>query len=328
VATQSHFAARGSFARVNRFTRAWQHGDRFYRLLLTLAALSVLALVIAIGYELWQSSALAREKFGLDFITTADWDPVAESFGALPFILGTLITAAIALVIAVPVGIGIAIFLAELAPDWLRQPVGFLIELLAAVPSVIYGLWGLFVFIPAFVKPVAQSLNGALGFLPLFEGPVFGPSRLAAGLLLAIMVLPTIASISRDVFRAIPNSQREASLALGATRWEMIWEVLVPYGLSGLLGAIILGLGRALGETVAVTMVIGNNLDLSASLLHPGYTMASIIANEFTEATYDLYLNALIEIGLILFVLTLIINLVARLLIWRVGRRTFTEARA
>ena len=328
MTTHSRFAARGSATSPNRLAHAWQHGDRFYRLLLTLAALSVLALVVAIGYELWQSSALSREKFGLGFITTADWDPVAESFGALPFILGTLITSAIALVIAIPVGIGIAIFLAELAPDWLRQPIGFLIELLAAVPSVIYGLWGLFVFIPAFVKPVAQGLNGALGFLPLFQGPVFGPSRLAAGLLLAIMVLPTIASISRDVFRAIPNTQREASLAMGATRLEMIWQVLIPYGLSGLLGAIILGLGRALGETIAVTMVIGNNLDLSASLLHPGYTMASIIANEFTEATYDLYLNALIEIGLILFVLTLIINLIARLLIWRVGRRTFTEARA
>jgi phosphate transport system permease protein len=313
---------------VNRFTRAWQHGDRFYRFLLLLAALSVLALVVAIGYELWQSSALSREKFGLNFITTSNWDPVAEDFGALPFILGTLITSAIALIIAVPLGLGIAIFLAELAPNWLRQPMGFLVELLAAVPSVIYGLWGLFVFIPAFVKPMAQGLNRTLGFLPLFEGPVFGPSRLAAGLLLAIMVLPTIASISRDVFRAIPNTQREASLALGATRWEMIWQVLMPYGLSGLLGAIILGLGRALGETVAVTMVIGNNLDLSASLLHPGYTMASIIANEFTEATYDLYLHALIEIGLILFGLTLMINLIARLLIWRVGRRTVTEGRA
>lgn len=328
MATEVRTATRPSSPLINRLKHAWQHGDRFYKLLITLAALSVLLLVVAIGYELWHSSVLSREKFGLNFITTADWDPVAESFGALPFILGTLITSAIALIIAIPTGLGVAIFLAELAPNWLRQPVGFLVELLAAVPSVIYGLWGLFVFIPAFVKPLAKDLNGALGFLPLFQGPVFGPSRLAAGLLLAIMILPTIASISRDVFRAIPNSQREASLALGATRWEMIWQVLVPYGLSGLLGAVILGLGRALGETIAVTMVIGNNLDLSASLLHPGYTMASIIANEFSEATYDLYINALIEIGLILFVMTLIINLIARLLIWRVGRRTVTEARA
>jgi phosphate transport system permease protein len=327
VATDSRLNPPAHFT-TSRLRRAWQHGDRLYKLLITAAALSVLLLVVAIGYELWQSSSLSREKFGLDFITIADWDPVAESFGALPFILGTLITSIIALVIAIPIGLGVAIFLAELAPNWLRQPIGFVVELLAAVPSVIYGLWGLFVFIPVFVKPLAKSLNSGFGFLPLFQGPVFGPSRLAAGLLLAIMILPTIASISRDVFRAIPNSQREASLALGATRWEMIWQVLMPYGLSGLLGAIILGLGRALGETVAVTMVIGNNLDLSASILHPGYTMASIIANEFSEATYELYIHALIEIGLILFVMTLIINLIARLLIWRVGRRTVTEARA
>ena len=312
-----------------RLSRSLQHGDRLYQVLLIVAALAVLTLVVAIGYELWKSSALSREKFGAQFIITADWDPALEQvFGALPFILGTLITSAIALLIGVVLGLGVAIFLAELAPDWLRQPLGFLVELLAAVPSVIYGLWGLFVFIPAFVKPLAEALRSGLGFLPIFAGPVFGPSRLAAGLLLAIMILPTIAAVSRDVFRAIPTAQREAALALGATRWETIWQVLIPYGLSGLLGATILGLGRAMGETIAVTMVIGNNLDLTPSLLHPGYTMASIIANEFTEATYDLYLNALIEIGLILFVMTLLINFVARLLVWRVGRRTTTEARA
>ncbi len=183
-------------------------------------------------------------------------------------------------------------------------------------------------YIPIFVRPLAEGLNKSLGFLPLFTGPVFGPSRLAAGLLLAIMIFPTITAVSRDVLLAIPNSQREAALALGSTRWETIWQVLIPYGLSGLLGAIILGLGRALGETIAVTMVIGNNLDLSASLLHPGYTMASIIANEFTEATYNLYLHALIEIGLILFAITLFLNLVARLLIWRVSRRLGVEVRS
>jgi phosphate transport system permease protein len=193
---------------------------------------------------------------------------------------------------------------------------------------VVFGLWGLFAFIPVFVKPTSLFLNQSLGFLDLFKGPVFGPSRLAAGLLLAIMIFPTITAVSRDVFQAIPNSQREASLSLGATRWEMISQVLIPYGTSGLLGAVILGLGRAMGETVAVTMVIGNNLDLSASLLHPGYTMASIIANEFTEATFNLYLNALIEIGLILFVMSLLINLIARLLIWRVSQRTKHEVRA
>ena len=210
-------------------------------------------------------------------------------------------------------------FLAELAPAWIRVPVGTLVELLAAVPSVVFGLWGLFVFVPIVVKPLGIALNSSLGFLPLFAGPVFGPSRLAAGLLLAIMVLPTITAISRDVFLAIPGSQREASLALGATRWETLRRVLIPYGRSGIFGAIVLGLSRALGETIAVTMVIGNNLDLTASLLHPGYTMASVIANEFTEATSPLYVSALIEIGLVLFVMTLLINAMAQLLINRTG---------
>ena len=309
--------------------RTWQHGDRLYQMLLMLATAAVLVLVLAIALELWRNSALSRAAFGWTFLVSSTWDPaLTATFGALPYILGTLITATIALVGAVPLGMGAAIFLAELAPDWLSRPLGFLAELLAAVPSVVYGLWGLFAYIPAFVRPTSVLLEGSLGFLPLFRGPVYGPSRLAAGLLLAIMVLPTITAVSRDVLRAIPNSQREAALALGSTRWEMIWEVLLPYGMSGFLGAIILGLGRALGETIAVTMVIGNNLDLSASLLHPGYTMASIIANEFTEATFDLYLNALIEIGLILFVITLLINLAARVLIWRVGRRARAGGRA
>ena len=320
---------RSSLTLLERVRRAWQHGDRLYRFLLAVAALLVIALVVGIGYELWQNSVLARQAFGWKFLVTSEWDPaLSETFGALPFILGTLITSTIALLIAIPLGIGTAIFLAEIAPDWLREPLGFLVELLAAVPSVVYGLWGLFVYIPVFVRPTSVFLNKSLGFLPLFDGPVFGPSRLAAGLLLTIMIFPTITAISRDVFRAIPNSQREAAMAMGATRWEMIYQVLVPYGTSGLLGAVILGLGRALGETIAVTMVIGNNLDLSSSLLHPGYTMASIIANEFTEATFDLYLNALIEIGLILFVITLLINTVARLLIWRVSQRTKKESRA
>jgi phosphate transport system permease protein len=286
-------------------------------------------LVFAIGYELWRNSALARQAFGISFLYSARWDPALDQvFGALPFILGTLVTSLIAILIALPVGLGVAIFLSELSPGWLRQPLGILVELLSAVPSVIYGLWGLYIFIPTIVRPLSQGLKDTLGFLPIFEGPVFGPSRLAAGLILAIMILPTIAAVSRDVFRAIPNAQREAALALGATQWEMITQTLIPYGSAGLLGAGILGLGRALGETIAVTMVIGNNLDLSPSLLHPGYTMASIIANEFTEATYDLYLNALIEVGLILFVITLLLNLLARLLVWRVGRRPSQDVRA
>jgi phosphate transport system permease protein len=286
-------------------------------------------LVAGIGIALWQSSGLARDAFGFQFLWTTEWDPAIDQvFGALPFIVGTLVTSAVALVIAVPVALGAAIFLAELAPRSISGPVGTLIELLAAVPSVIYGLWGLFALIPVLVKPIGSALAGSLGFIPIFAGPVFGPSRLAAGLLLAIMILPTITVLTRDVFRAIPVMQREGALALGATRWEVIRQVLIPYGLSGILGAVILGLARALGETIAVTMVIGNNLDLSASLLHPGYTMASIIANEFTEATFDLYLQALIEIGLVLFALTLVINFVAQLLIWRVTRRAQAEARA
>jgi phosphate transport system permease protein len=312
-----------------RLTRLLRHGDRPFTAVTLAGAVALLALVAAIGIALWQNSALSRDKFGLEFIWTSTWDPALEqAFGALPFIVGTLVTSALALVLAVPVAVGAAVFLAELAPRSISGPVGTLIELLAAVPSVVYGLWGLFALIPVLVKPIGGALAGTLGFIPIFAGPMFGPSRLAAGLLLAIMILPTITVLTRDVFRAIPATQREGALALGATRWEVIRQVLIPYGLSGILGAIILGLARALGETIAVTMVIGNNLDLTASLLHPGYTMASIIANEFTEATYDLYLQALIEIGLVLFAMTLVINFVAQLLIWRVTRRAQAEARA
>ncbi len=310
-----------------RITRRLEHGDVIFRALMVFASILILLAVAGIGYELWRNSALPRAQFGLSFLVGTEWDPVAKNFGALPFLYGTLQTSLLALIFAVPIGVGIAIFLAELAPEWLRQPLGFVVELLAAVPSVVYGLWGLFVFVPAFVKPSGQALNAGLGFIPLFSGPVFGPSRLAASLILAIMILPTISAVSRDVLLAIPRAQREAALALGSTRWEMISKVLLPYGLSGLLGAVILGLGRALGETIAVTMVIGNNLDLTASLLHPGYTMASIIVNEFTEATDPLYLQALIEIALVLFVLTLLLNLIARFLVWRVARRLPTEAR-
>ncbi|MGB8647393.1 MAG: phosphate ABC transporter permease subunit PstC [Anaerolineae bacterium] len=307
--------------------RRLHHGDVIYNGVTVAASLLILLVVVAIGGQLWQNSALPRAQFGLGFLTGLDWDPVSQVFGALPFLFGTLETALLAVLIAVPIGLGIAIFLSELAPSSVSQPLGFLIELLAAVPSVIYGLWGLYVFIPTLIKPTADLLHGALGFLPLFEGPVFGTSRLAASLVLSIMILPTISAVSRDVFRAIPAAQREASMALGSTRWEMISQVLVPYGMSGILGAVILGLGRALGETIAVTMVIGNNLDLSASLLHPGYTMASIIANEFAEATYDLYVQSLIEIALVLFVITLLLNLIARFLVWRVSRRTIGEVR-
>lgn len=313
---------------LNEWIRRTQHGDVLFRAVTIVASLTLLAMFLLIGYVLWDSSALSRAKFGLGFLTSINWDPVKLNFGALPFIYGTIVTSVFALILAVPIGLGIAIFLAELAPLWLRQPLGYLIELLAAVPSVIFGLWGLYVLIPTVVKPTAEFLNGNLGFLPLFAGPIFGPSRLAASVVLTIMILPTISALCRDVFLAIPNSQREAALALGATKWEMISQVLIPYGLSGILGGVILGFGRALGETIAVTMVIGNNRDLTASILHPGYTMASVIANEFAEATDEMYRQALIEIGLILFALTLMLNLIARLLVWRVARRTPAEVRA
>ena len=306
-------------APMGRLRALWQHGDGPFRIILIGASLLVLLLVLGIGAALWLNSDLSRQAFGFTFLWNTTWDPVKGIFGAFPFLYGTLVTSFLALLFAVPLGLGAAIFLAELAPTWIRVPVGLLVELLAAVPSVVFGLWGLFVFVPVIVKPLGIALNTSLGFLPLFTGPVYGPSRLAAGLLLAIMVLPTITAISRDVFRAIPAAQREGSLALGATRWETVRRVLIPYGRSGIFGAIILGLSRALGETIAVTMVIGNNLDLTPSLLHPGYTMASVIANEFTEATTPLYVSALIEIGLVLFVMTLIVNAIAQLLIHRVG---------
>ncbi|MGZ3586037.1 MAG: phosphate ABC transporter permease subunit PstC [Candidatus Limnocylindrales bacterium] len=306
-------------APMGRVRALWQHGDGAFRIVLVVASLLVLLLVVGIGWALWQNSELSRQAFGFTFLWNSTWDPVKEIFAAFPFLYGTLITSFLALLFAVPLGLGAAIFLAELAPTWIRIPAGTLVELLAAVPSVVFGVWGLYVFVPVVVKPLGIALNDSLGFLPIFAGPVFGPSRLAAGLLLAIMVLPTITAISRDVFRAIPNAQREGSLALGATRWETVRRVLIPYGRSGIFGAIVLGLSRALGETIAVTMVIGNNLDLTPSLLHPGYTMASVIANEFTEATSPLYVSALIEIGLVLFVLTLIVNAIAQLLIHRVG---------
>ena len=300
-----------------RLGRATEHGDRLFNTVVVTSVFLILGLVAAIGYELWSNSALSRAVYGLRFLWSTTWDPVAREFGALPFILGTLQTSILALILALPISLGVAIFLAEVAPEWVRLPLGFLVELLAAVPSVVYGLWGLYVLVPTLVRPLSSTLANNLGFFPLFAGPTYGPSRLAAALVLSVMIIPTISAVSRDVFLAIPRSQREASLALGATQWETIWRVLVPYGLSGILGAVILGLGRALGETMAVTMV-----------LDPGYTMASIIVNEFTEATYDLYLHALIEIGLVLFGLTLILNLFARLLVWSVARRVPQEARA
>jgi phosphate transport system permease protein len=297
-------------------------GDRVYRAVTTAFAVCVPLLLGLIAIEVARAGWPALSQFGLSFLTSSTWDPVAGVFGAAPAVFGTIVTSIIALIIATPLALGAAIFLAEFAPSWLRQPVAFLVDLLAAIPSVVYGLWGVFVLVPLlrqYVMPFISETLG-LGRLALFSGPVYGNSVLAGGVILAIMVLPYIAAVSREVLLAVPRSQREAALALGATRWETIVGAVLPYARVGIFGGIILGLGRALGETMAVTMVIGNTHDISASLFHPGYTMASLIANEFSEATGDLHLSALMAVGLVLFVITLIVNAIARWLVWRVSR--------
>jgi phosphate transport system permease protein len=317
--------------------RFLSYGDRPWSGTTVSMAFLTILLMVAIGLLLWRESSQARAAFGWKFLWPtlgASWNPVADKFQAWPFIYGTLLTSVVALIMALPVSLGIAIFLAELSPAWLRTPLGWLVELLAAIPSVVYGLWGIFVFLPLIVEPVGVYLEKILGLVPglgiFFIGPIpaSGASRLAAALLLSIMITPTIAAVTRDVFLAIPRAQREASLALGATQFETIWQVLIPYGLSGILGAVILGFGRALGETMAVTMVIGNSIEGTASLLRPGYTMSSIIANEFAEAVSKLHSEALVEIGLVLFAMTLLLNMAARFLVWQVARRTPQEARA
>jgi phosphate transport system permease protein len=296
------------------------YGDLIFKGVLTVAAIAVPVLLAFLVYELWSGAALAIEHYGLDFITSSTWDPVAEEFGALPLIFGTLASSMLALLIAVPLSLGVAIYLTEFAPKSVRQPVAFLIGLLAAIPSVVYGLWGIFVLIPLLRSTVFPFLRDALGFLPMFQGPIYGPSMLAAGIILAIMVMPYIMSVGREVLLAVPNTQREAALALGATRWEAVTTAVLPYARSGIVGAIILGLGRALGETMAVTMLIGNRHEIAASLFAPGYTMAAAIANEFSEAVGDLHLSALAYVAFLLFLVTVIVNAGARLLIWRVAR--------
>jgi phosphate transport system permease protein len=297
-------------------------GDRIYEIVTTACALVVPALVIAIAIAVFAAAWPAFAKLGLSIVTSSDWDVQAGKFGAAPAIFGTLVSSIVALIIATPLALGVAIFLSEFSPTWLRQPIGFLVDLLAAVPSVVYGLWGIFVLVPLLREQVMPFLRDRLhlGATPFFSGPAYGPSMLAAGIILAIMALPYISAVSREVLMAVPRSQREAALALGATRWEMIRDAVIPYAKSGIIGGIMLGLGRALGETMAVTMVIGNRAEISASLFAPGYTMASLIANEFSEATSDLHLSALMAVGAILFVITLIINAVARWLVWQVSR--------
>ena len=278
----------------------------------------LVVLVCAIGVVLARQSVLSVQKFGMNFWRTEIWDPVAGEFGALPFIWGTLYSSVLALLIATPIALGIAVFISELCPAVLRQPLVFITELLAAIPSIVYGLWGIFVLVPA-VRAVETSLPDAMRQLPLFSGAPLGLGMLSAALILAIMVIPFISSISREVLKSVPAAQREGAYALGATRFEAIRAALF-YARTGIVGAVMLGFGRALGETMAVTMVIGNNPKVSVSLFAPQYTMAAVIANEFAEAADDLYLSALVEIGLVLFIITLIINSLSRLLIWSMAR--------
>jgi phosphate transport system permease protein len=297
-------------------------GDWIYKGAITFFAICIPALLLLIAWEVALAGWPSFQRFGLSFLTSSTWDPVTDHFGAAPAIFGTLVSSAIALLLATPLALGVSVFLSELAPRWLRQPVAFLVDLLAAIPSVVYGLWGVFVLLPLLRDPVMPFLRDTLGLgaTPFFSGPAYGPSMLAAGLILAIMVLPYIASVSREVLLAVPRSQREAALALGATRWEAIWGAVLPFAKSGIIGGMILGLGRALGETMAVTMLIGNRHEISASLFAPGYTMASLIANEFSEASSDAHLSALMAVGLVLFVITIIVNAIARWLVWQVSR--------
>lgn len=291
-------------------------GDRAFPKVTFICALVVIGILINILIILFIQAWPAIREIGASFLTSTTWDNVKDEYGALPAIYGTLVSSLLALIIAVPISLGAAIFLVELSPAWIRGPASFIIEMLAAIPSVIVGLWGLFVLVPFVRSPIESWLGTYLGGLPFFQGPPFGFGFLAAAIILAIMIIPIITAMSRDVLRAVPSTQREAMLALGATRWEMIWRAVLPYGRSGLVGAIILGLGRALGETMAVIMVIGNGYKITLSLFSPGTTVASKIANDFGESS-GLSLSALIELGLMLFVITLVVNVVARLLVWR-----------
>jgi phosphate transport system permease protein len=288
---------------------------------LTVTGAGVVVILALIVTFLFQGALPAIRKFGLAFPFTSTWDPVRELYGALPVIYGTVVSSLLGMLIAAPLSIGIALFLNEQAPERVRRPVGFLVEMLAAIPSVVYGLWGIFVLAPWLRTTVEPFLGRTLGFLPLFQGPPYGVGMLSASIILAIMVIPTVSSIAKEVFRAIPRAQREAALALGATRAEMMWLSVVKTARAGIFGAVCLGLGRAIGETMAVTMVIGNRAEIAISLFAPSQTMASVIANEYAEATSDMHLAALAGIGLALFAVTFVMNATARLIVWRFARR-------
>ena len=300
--------------------------DLTFRVGTGILASIIIALVAGIAFELWRESALARHSFGLRFWLTDTWDPVAGDFGARPFIWGTLYSSLLALIISTPIALGIAIYISELSPSRYQRPLMFVTELLAAIPSIVYGLWGMFVMVP-WVRQLQIAMPDSLRALPLFSGPPFGIGMGSAALILAVMVIPFSSSVAREVLKAVPQSQREGAYALGATRWEAI-RMALYYGRTGIVGAVMLGLGRALGETMAVTMVIGNTPKVSLSLFATQYTMAAVLANEFAEATSTLHIDALVEIGLLLFILTLIINVISRAFIWSLGRQATTKTRA
>jgi phosphate transport system permease protein len=308
-------------SRAQSFVRRFRADEELAYLVTLTAAATIFLITALVWYELFAQSSLSRHKFGWSFLFTSTWDPIAGTFGALPFIYGTVVTSALALLIAVPQGLGTAIFLAEMAPPRISNALTFLIELLAAVPSVIYGLLGIFILVPFLQKSVVPALKAVFGALPIFQGAFYGVSIFSAGIVLSVMIMPFIVSVSREVLLSVPRDQREASLALGASNWQTTWRVVVPNASTGIMGSIFLALARALGETMAVTMVIGNTPQIKASLLAPGYSIAAVIANEFTEATGDLYLSALTELGLVLFGVTFVLNGLARILILTTTRR-------
>ncbi len=297
-------------------------GDTIYRGITTAFAWMIPILLALIALEVVMAAWPALRTFGFSFLTSSEWDEVHGVFGAAPMIYGTVVSSVLALVLATPLALGVAIFLSEFAPSWLRTPVAFLVDLLAAIPSVVYGLWGIFVLLPFLRSTVMPFLADTLGLgnTPFFSGPAYGPSMLAAAVILAIMILPYISAVAREVLMAVPRSQREAAMALGATKWEMIRDAVVPYARSGIVGGVILGLGRALGETMAVTMLIGNRHEIASSLFAPGYTLASVIANEFAEATGTLHTSALMACGAVLLGVTLVVNIIARWLVWSVSK--------
>jgi phosphate transport system permease protein len=298
-------------------------GDRIFNTTTFLLALLILVLLLGLAVALIYDAFPSIKHFGLSFIISTNWDPVNEDYGALPFIYGTFVSSILALCIAVPLSLGVALCLSEMAPDWLSTRLGFLVDLLAAIPSVVYGLWAIFVMGPWLRDYIQPVLKATLGWTPFFSGPKIAVGMLSASVILAIMIIPYISSVCTDVFRVVPHFQREAALALGATKWEMVTTAVIPYGFTGVIGAVILGLGRALGETIAVAMVIGNSSDISLSLLHPSATLASVIANEFAEATSELHVGALIELGLVLLILGIVLNVVARALVLGVSARRF-----